>query len=109
MQQEPQPTEAVEIFYPYSHNPDDERLKDELPKQLAGVERQGVIVSWHDRKVIGGQEWAGEIDAHINTAGVILLLISPDFMASGYCNSRLPHAARRLPRAHHHPLSCEPR
>jgi tetratricopeptide (TPR) repeat protein len=82
----PQSNKAVEVFYSYAHNPDDEKLKDELLKQLAGVERQGVIVSWHDRKITAGREWAGEIDEHINTAGVILLLVSPDFMASGYCN-----------------------
>lgn len=82
----PQPTGAVEIFYSYSHVSDDEMLRNELLKQLAGIERQGVIVSWHDRKITAGREWAGEIDEHINTAGVILLFVSPDFMASGYCN-----------------------
>jgi hypothetical protein len=30
-------------------------------------------------------EWAGEIDAHLNTAQIILLLISADFLASTYC------------------------
>jgi hypothetical protein len=50
MQNEPQLTRAVEVFYSYSHNKEDEGLKDGLLKQLAGIERQGVIVSWHDRK-----------------------------------------------------------
>lgn len=86
MTEEPQPAKAVEVFYSYAHTPEDEKLKDELLKQLAGIERQGVIVSWHDRKITAGREWAGEIDERINTAGVILLLVSPDFMASGYCN-----------------------
>ena len=86
MSHDPQPTGAVEVFYSYAHVPDDEKLKNELLKQLSGIERQGVIVSWHDRKITAGREWAGEIDKHINTAGVILLLVSPDFMASGYCN-----------------------
>ena len=86
MPMEPQPTKAVEIFYSYAHNKQDEDLKDKLLKQLSGVERRGVIVSWNDRKITAGREWAGEIDDHINTAGVILLLVSADFIASGYCN-----------------------
>src|SRR5207249_10324491 len=32
-----------------------------------------------------GQVWADEIDSHLNTAQIILLLISPDFMVSDYC------------------------
>jgi tetratricopeptide (TPR) repeat protein len=84
MPDNPQPTRAVEVFYSYAH--EDEKLKDELLKHLANIERQGIIVSWHDRKITGGREWAGEIDGHINTAGLILLLVSSDFMSSGYCN-----------------------
>ncbi len=86
MTDKPQPTAAVEVFYSYAHTPADEGLKNELLKHLSNIERQGVIISWHDRKITAGREWAGEIDGHINTAGIILLLVSPDFMSSGYCN-----------------------
>jgi tetratricopeptide (TPR) repeat protein len=44
-----------------------------------------VITNWHDRKIAAGTEWNGEIDEHLNTAQVILLLISPSFMSSNYC------------------------
>lgn len=79
-----QTTDAIEVFYSYAHG--DEALKNELVKHLANLERQGVITGWHDRKITAGQEWAGEIDEHLNSARVILLLISPDFMFSNYCN-----------------------
>ena len=79
-----QPTDAIEVFISYSHR--DEDLKNELVKHLANLERQGVITGWHDRKITAGQEWAGEINEHLDTARVILLLISPDFMSSDYCN-----------------------
>jgi len=79
-----QPTTPVEVFFSYSHR--DEDLKNELLKHLANLERQGIITGWHDRKIIAGQEWAGEIDEHLDSARVILLLISPDFMFSKYCN-----------------------
>ena len=32
-----------------------------------------------------GQEWEGQIDEHLNSARIILLLISSDFIASDYC------------------------
>ena len=30
-------------------------------------------------------EWAGTIDAHLNSAQIVLLLVSADFLASDYC------------------------
>ena len=32
-----------------------------------------------------GTEWAGAIDAHLQRAQIILLLVSADFLASDYC------------------------
>lgn len=78
-----EPNEAVEVFFSYAH--EDEDLRDELEKHLAVLKWQGVITGWHDRKIGAGKEWEGEIDTHLNNAHVILLLISPDFMASDYC------------------------
>ena len=80
---EPRPPKAMGIFFAYAR--EDEDLRDELQKHLSILERQGVITSWHDRKIGAGKEWKGEIDTHLNTARVILLLISPDFIASDYC------------------------
>src|SRR5262245_30109477 len=75
--------EAIEIFYSYAH--EDEELRKELEKHLANLRRQGVIGDWHDRRIGAGQEWAGAIDAHLDSARIILLLISADFLASDYC------------------------
>jgi hypothetical protein len=60
-------------------------LRDELEKHLAVLQRQGVITSWHDRKIGAGSEWEKQIDTHLDTAHLILLLISADFLASDYC------------------------
>jgi len=80
-----QPTSltVAELFYSYSHK--DEELRDELENHLSILKRQGVIAGWHDRKIGAGYAWQGEIDAHLNSAAVILLLISADFLASDYC------------------------
>ena len=80
-----EPTSAFELFYSYAHK--DERLRNELEKHLFHLKRQGLINSWYDRDISAGTEWAYEIDTHLNSAHIILLLISPDFIASEYCYS----------------------
>ena len=73
----------IEVFFSYAH--EDEKLRDDLAKQLKLLERQGVISAWHDRQIVAGSEWGSAIDTHLDSAQVILLLISPDFLASDYC------------------------
>lgn len=79
------PIKAVEVFYSYAH--EDEHLRRELEKHLSNLRQQGFITEWHDRRIVAGIDWAQAIDTHLNTASVILLLISPDFLASDYCYS----------------------
>ncbi|MBC7931670.1 MAG: tetratricopeptide repeat protein, partial [Rubrivivax sp.] len=38
-----------------------------------------------DRRIVAGQEWDRQIDKHLESADIILLLVSPDFLASHYC------------------------
>ncbi len=75
--------DAIEVFYSYSHK--DEELRDELEKHLSILKRQGIITGWHDRRITAGREWEGDIDEHLDSAQIILLLISSDFLASDYC------------------------
>jgi len=77
---------STEVFYVYSHK--DETLRDELGNHLSHLERQGIITGWHDRKIVPGKEGEDEIDEHINSASIILLLISSNFFASDYCYKR---------------------
>lgn len=71
------------VFFSYSHA--DEGLRDQLEKQLSMLKRQGVIDTWHDRRIAAGQEFALAIDEQINRDDIILLLVSADFLASNYC------------------------
>lgn len=73
----------ISVFYSYAHK--DEALRDELDKHLSLLKRSDVISGWHDRKITAGADWKGEIDSRLNSASVILLLISADFLASNYC------------------------
>uniref|UniRef100_UPI00403FBE7D toll/interleukin-1 receptor domain-containing protein n=1 Tax=Pseudomonas sp. RSB 5.4 TaxID=3127459 RepID=UPI00403FBE7D len=82
------------VFFSYCHA--DEALRDQLEKQLAMLKRQGVIDTWHDRRIGAGQEIDAAIDDHINSDEIILLLISPDFIASDYCyNIEMTRAMER--------------
>ncbi len=76
-------TKAVEVFCSYDQ--EDEPLWRELERQLHFLERHSLISIWHHRTVQAGQEWQREVDKHLHTAHIILLLISPAFMASDQC------------------------
>lgn len=75
--------QCVSIFYSYSHR--DESARNELEKHLSVLRRQDVIKNWHDRKIGAGEEWKGKIDKHLESADVVLLLVSADFLDSDYC------------------------
>jgi TIR domain len=74
----------VSIFFSYSH--EDEELRGDLERHLSLLERTGLIKGWTDRKIIAGRDWAAEIDRHLYTSDMILLLLSSDFFASDYCS-----------------------
>lgn len=79
----PDRAKPIELFYSYAH--EDEELRDELEKALTILHRQGIITNWHDRRIGAGTEWEGQIDKHLESADIILLLISADFLSSDYC------------------------
>jgi TIR domain len=79
----PMTTLPLNLFVSYAHK--DEDLRDQLATHLRLLERQGVISSWHDRKISPGIDWVKDIDENLSTADIVLLLISSDFLASDYC------------------------
>ncbi|HYT28183.1 MAG TPA: trypsin-like peptidase domain-containing protein [Ktedonobacteraceae bacterium] len=79
----PQQHGTMEVFYSYAHK--DEGLRDELDTHLALLKRQKLITGWFDREISEGKELEGEIAEHLNSAPIILLLVSTAFMASDYC------------------------
>lgn len=71
------------LVFSYSHA--DEALRNELEKHLSPLKRMGKITTWHDRRIVPGQEFEHQIDQYFSEADIILLLISSDFIASDYC------------------------
>jgi class 3 adenylate cyclase len=74
----------IELFLSYAHT--DEELTNKLITHLSGLQRQGMITTWYDRKITAGQVWGAEIDAHLESSRVILFLVSAAFVSSNYCN-----------------------
>lgn len=73
----------INAFISYSHK--DQDLRNELENHLAMLTRSGVIDAWHDRRIVAGSELDPTISERLESAQIILLLVSADFLASNYC------------------------
>jgi hypothetical protein len=74
---------AIKVFCCYAR--EDEALLSRLRTQLIPLQREGLIEIWHDGEISAGSEWETELHKQLDIAQVILLLVSPRFMASDYC------------------------
>ncbi|MBA2393516.1 MAG: TIR domain-containing protein, partial [Ktedonobacteraceae bacterium] len=75
---------TINVFL--SSVPEDEDFLRHLEKHLSTLQRNGLITLWSQRLVVPGVDWAKEVDQLIEQASIILLLVSPDFLASEYCH-----------------------
>lgn len=87
---------GVLVFISYAHV--DDALRAGLRTHLSTLEREGLVHAWDDREILGGDAWADEIDARLNRADVILLLVTADFINSQYCYGK--ELVRALERNH---------
>ncbi|MBA2660296.1 MAG: toll/interleukin-1 receptor domain-containing protein [Nitrosospira sp.] len=71
------------VFISYSHK--DEIHKEALDEHLSMLKQNHIIDTWHDRRIIAGQNWSEEISENLEQSDLILLLVSPSFLASDYC------------------------
>lgn len=71
------------IVFSYAHA--DEDLRNELEKHLSPLKRMGKIDTWHDRRILPGEEFEDQIDRNFLEANIVLLLVSSDFINSDYC------------------------
>ncbi len=70
----------IEVFISYSE--EDEKFKKQLETHLAMLRREDIIRPWHSQLIELGREWEQETASHIDSAQIILLLVSPSFLAS---------------------------
>ena len=72
-----------EVFCSYAH--EDLPYIEAFRLHLRQLEREGMISCWYDGLIGAGQQWRREIELHLNSANIILLFISPNFLASDFC------------------------
>ncbi len=77
--------DSVYVFFAYARR--DRSLRDKLEDHLSNLKYRGLITTWHDTEIRAGEEWLRQVEIYLNSARIILLLISSDFMASEYCYS----------------------
>jgi hypothetical protein len=85
---------TAKIFISYSHK--DELFKDEFTTMFTGLQRQGLIDAWHDRRIVAGEEWFNAIQQAMEKCDLVVLLVSPDFIASSFIQTKeLAHLLQR--------------
>ena len=84
---------TIEIFLCYAH--EDIQHLNKLKAHLKLLQRQGRIDIFDDSFIIPGLEWESEIEDHLDTAQIVLLLVSSDFMNSDRCHKETTRALER--------------
>lgn len=83
--------ETLEVFLAYSESEKDEELFKQFSVHLEVLQRQfqkvyqQKMTFWSIHNLTGGQDWMQKIQQHLNTARIILLLVSIDFLNSRFC------------------------
>jgi hypothetical protein len=65
--------------------PTDHLYVHELKKHLTFLEKQGLLTFWQDEDIYPGTDFRQERLSHLNSADVVFIFVSPDFLASDLC------------------------
>ncbi len=76
---------SAKVFIFYSKK--DEEFREVLEDRLIYLRNLKVIESWRDRQLVG-RKWDGDMYPLLDSADIILLLISPSFLSSDFCRSQ---------------------
>jgi hypothetical protein len=83
----------IKVFIAYSNR--DRKMLERLLLHLRPLEHEGLIQTRSDRDIGVGEEWKPRLRSFLDEARIILLLVSPDFMASQWCNEEASLALER--------------
>src|SRR5690348_15524129 len=95
MQTEPQA--VVSIFVSWA--PADQPFQQELKAHLSPMQQEGRLSLWAGTESLARAAGEQEIDQHLNTAQIIVVLVSPDYLNSAYYSGvELKRALERFQR-----------
>jgi hypothetical protein len=75
-------TGPLRLFLSYAH--EDATVADDLRRHLAPLRHERIIVDWYDRDLVAGSDWDDSIKAKLESADLVVVLVSADFLASSY-------------------------
>jgi hypothetical protein len=76
----------VKLFISYAHD-DRERWLEPVRQHLLSVQNVGAVHVYDDSKLRPGQEWDPELKRQLDEADIVVLVVTPAFLASAYCTS----------------------
>ncbi|XBD73323.1 toll/interleukin-1 receptor domain-containing protein [Akkermansia massiliensis] len=76
----------VHIFISYCH--EDRNFLKGLQDHMIALKRDGSCNAWTDREILAGDTLDKEISGSLDSADIVLLLVSVHFLNSTYCMSR---------------------
>ncbi len=79
-------SQPLNLCYCYAY--EDSKYLKELDMHLAMLKTQGISQTWYDCALSPNGFWEQAIATHINTAHIVLLLISAHFISSEKCYRR---------------------
>lgn len=75
--------EPKKVFISYSKK-DVNAVEEKLLRDLRSLVRQQKIDIFYDKKLLVGTDWDTEIKTQLQQADIIILIVSPDFIATDY-------------------------
>jgi hypothetical protein len=66
----------------------DTSFQQALAEHLCQLDLDGLTLEWYQRPVTPEIDWTSAFDPRVNTASIILVLLSSDLFLSDYCSSR---------------------
>src|SRR4051812_8983310 len=75
--------EPVRAFLSYAH--EDHLWRDLVLKHIGWLRHSGQLQMFDDRAIKPGELWDRRIRDELDCATLVIVLISPDFVASRYC------------------------
>ncbi|MEH2320974.1 tetratricopeptide repeat protein [Nostoc sp.] len=88
-------TRTIKLFFAHSNCRDDKKLREKLEPHLSSLEPLRVIINWYKSQTLTGRDWKQESYQHLNTSQLIVLLVSPDFLAADDCKNITRWAMKR--------------